>query len=392
LVERVVHSLACRTREGLSCGAALSGKGWRVDREGLHCKVGGKPVIYPLACLSYAGRHAVHLCIWKGEEERPFLRIPSWSRNAYPLGVFLQEAILANPARVVGLPGKPLGRLLLKLHNPDRGKGLFVAPGFLLLALFFGAMGITSESLIAQFGLLVLAALTLCLVPISIFQFVQSDRPTIQFHEAGVSQPGPEGEHELLYTDVETMIWKRGKEILFASAAGSERPVIHYRSAHGQQSAELIGYRDQAASIIARRWLAELEKGPVTWLPRLRFLPDGLEYRPEVMLGSGSPRMVPYDKIRSRFQQGVFELFVEGKTGAVLRERSDGINFFPGLMLLNWMCSGKPPAEAEAGSKTPDPRPERMPSSPDVRITATGGPSSAVTAEMPEGGDEEDDE
>jgi hypothetical protein len=401
LFQRVFGSLSRRTREGLSQGAALSGKGWRVDRDGLHCKVGRKRTIYPLECLSRVGRHGGYLCLWKGTEERPFLRIPLGSRNAYPLEVFLQESILANPARAQDLPDKPLGRMLLRCHHPDRGRGLAAAALALASALFLITMGLPPVTVFWQLVCLVLGTLTLCLAPVGILQFLWSNRPTIHFHEAGVSQPNREGVRELLYTDVETMSWKDGKEILLTPRAGSDRPVIHYRSAYGHDTAELIGYRDHAASIIARRWLAELEKGPVTWTPRLRFLADGLECRVKQAISSGAVQTVPYDKIGYRFERGQCVVFVQGGPAALMRERLGGVNFFPGLTLLRMIQERSQPSAATDDVKSLAPRMntlqaatlDKTAAQADIRITATGAPSRAVTAEIPDAGElVEDDE
>jgi hypothetical protein len=390
LLNRVFRSLARRTHDGLSRGAALSGKGWRVDRDGLHCKLGGKRAIYPLNCLSHVGRHGGRLCLWKGSEERPFLSIPLGSRNAYPLEVFLREASPANPVDMEQLPGRPLGRLLLRYHQPDRGRGLAVAAGALVVALFLITMGLSTTIVFGQLVCLLLGAITLCISPLGIFAFVRSDRPTIHFHESGVSQPTRKAMGELLYTDVEAMTWKGAKEILFTSRAGSDRPVIHYRSAYGKETVELIGYRDHAAGIIARRWLAELEKGPVTWTPRLRFLPDGLEYRPDGVIGKGEPRIVPYDKIYHRIEHGKWLLFVRGDFVPMMRERIDGVNFFPGLMLLRMIQERSRPCTPGPDVKTLAPRLEAKqattPEPSDLRITSQGPASAAVTDKAPDVG------
>ncbi len=401
LLNRLFRSLAHRTREGLSRGAALSGKGWRVDRDGLHCVVGRMRSIYPLECLARVSRHGGCLCLWKGIEERPFLCIPLGSRNAYPLEIFLQQSNLANRARVQELPGKPLGRMLLRHHNPDRGRGLAVAAGALVVTAFLIMMGLPPVTTFWQLGCLLLGALTVCIAPLGVLAFLRSNRPTIHFHEAGVSLPRRDGVRELLYTDVETMTLKNGQEILFTPKAGSNRPIIHYRSVYGRATNELLRYRDQAACVIAHRWRAELANGPVTWTPRLRFLPDGLEYRPESAMGTGEPRTVPYDKISYQVEQGHFLLLVKGQSAPVAKERLDGVNVFPGLMLLRMIDEHSQPSDAGTDAKTLAARwdtlraatPEKTTREPNVRITVDGASSRAITTEVPDLGEPgEDDE
>jgi hypothetical protein len=402
-IDRVVHGLARRTRENLSRGAALSGKRWRVDHEGLHYMTRGKRAVYPLECLSRASHHGGRLCVWKGEEERPFLRIRSASRNAYPLGILLHEAILANPAPVNELPGKPLGRMLLDRRSPDRRNALIVIAGSLLLCLICDAMALYGggEQGWDWATFFLLAAVPHGVLLAGVFQFFRGSQSTIRFHEAGISQERRGGVRELLYTDVETMTWKGGKEVVLTPRAGSDRPVIRYRSAYGNETPELNEYRDHIATIIARRWLTELEKGPVTWTPRLRFVPNGLEYRQERVIGHGELQTVPFDKFGHRFGRGKLLLFVQGEPGAVVSESMGGANFFPGLMLVRMIWQRARPSAKAENEKLFAPRLDTLQvatldktaAQADIRITATGAPSRAVTAEIPDAGElVEDDE
>jgi hypothetical protein len=399
-VERLDRSLARRTREGLSRGAALSGKGWRVDRDGLRCVVGGKPGCYPMHCLSHVSQDTAHLCTWKGDEDEPFLRIPLKSRNAYPLGLLLQEAIRANPSRTEKPPSNPLGRMLLKCHYPDRGKGLIFAGGMLAVALFFGAIGLTSGDSGLQFRTYLAAVLGLCNVPVGILLFLWSSRPTVLFHEAGISQPDRVGTLQLLYTDVGTMTWKGGKEITFTPRAGSDGSVIHYRSAHGRETTGLNAQRDRVAAIIAQRWLADLEKGPVTWTPRLRFQSNGMEYRPERKNESDHSRVVPYEILHHRFERGQLLLFVNGEPEILAKEQLSAVNIFPGMMLLSMIWERYKTSAPGADLRSLDPPQETVQSSPpedtwvssEVRITASGGSNRAVTTDIPDAGHPGEDE
>jgi hypothetical protein len=93
-------------------------------------------------------------------------------------------------------------------------------------------------------------------------------------------------------------------------------------------------------------------------------------------------------------------LFVEGESVAVAKERRDGVNFFPGLMLLGMIGERFRPAAATADVGSLAPRlkthqaamREPTAAQPDARITASGGASRAVTGEVPEAGGPEEDE
>jgi hypothetical protein len=130
------------------------------------------------------------------------------------------------------------------------------------------------------------------------------------------------------------------------------------------------------------------------WTPRLRFLPDGLEYRPDGTIGNREPRIVPYDKIHYRIEHGKCLLCVEGEPAAVMRERLSGVNFFPGLMLLMMIQERSRPSPTGPDVKMLAPRletlqtatPEKPPAQSDLRITAQGPASAAVTDKIPDAG------
>jgi hypothetical protein len=392
LVDRVTSNLVRRTREGLARGAALSGKRWRFDRQGLHCLVAGRSTIYPLEYLSAVGHYGKDLCVWKGEEERPFLCIPSRSRNAYPLGVLLREAIHSNPTRGMELPGKPLGRILLDHRGPVRQDVMKAIAWSVFLWLALTTVGLLCATPFERNVCLTVSLLPLAVLGLGILKLGRSSRATIRFHEAGVSQVGRDGVRELAYTEVESMTWKDGKVIVFQPSPRCDRRAIHYRSSVRDESAGLTAFRNHAANTIARRWLVDLDKSAVIWTPRLRFLPDCLEYRREGMFGSAELQTVGYEKINGyRFNGSWFELYVAGQEGSVMMEWAESVNFFPGLALLNLLNMRHQGAAGDVDVKTLAPRlkttgtvtQDMIPLQLDARITVSAPAWTGFTPEIP---------
>ncbi|MFO0846798.1 MAG: hypothetical protein U0797_31275, partial [Gemmataceae bacterium] len=65
---RVVTGLVRRVRAGLGEGASLAGRHWRLDKDGLLYR--GE--VFPLRSVTKVGYYSGRLCLWKGEDERPF--------------------------------------------------------------------------------------------------------------------------------------------------------------------------------------------------------------------------------------------------------------------------------------------------------------------------------
>jgi hypothetical protein len=96
----------------------------------------------------------------------------------------------------------------------------------------------------------------------------------------------------------------------------------------------LAFFRDHIASVIAGRWWEELVLGPVLWTQRLRFLPEGLQYRPEGAPPEGEPVTVPYRSVSYQIDHYSMGLLVAGSPAPVLEQSLAEENFYPGLKLL----------------------------------------------------------
>jgi hypothetical protein len=356
LWDRLVARLACRLREGLDGGAALGGDGWHVDASGLHGRAG--PVL-PLGRVAKVGYFDRKLCLWKDDEERPFLRLPAGSRNVQALGAFLWELTRARPDRDRPQSGQPLGRVVLERKGSGApGVALMVlglVAAFLLVPTAFLGKGSGPTRLPSYMLLAFLAAF----VP-GLFLCLRSLRLRLVFHEFGASQPGWRGRKELLFAEVGTVTWKPNtSSIILAPLPGLDRPTIRFSALRSGEDEGLAAMRDHVSTVLAHRWGAEVPRGPVPWTGRLRFLPGGLEYRPTGLLGDGGPVTVPYHLTSYRIENNVFRLFVPGQSGAASKESVAAPNFYPGLMLLNliYQGCGRP---APAAGPAPAARDERI--------------------------------
>jgi hypothetical protein len=342
---RLVGGVARRVGADLDSGATLAGEGWRLDAEGLHWRQGR----LPLSRITKVGYYNRKLCLWKDDDERAFLRLPAGSRNAQPLGSLLWE-LRPDPA-AARLPGKPLGRVLLELRSLDWVAG--VAMLFLGLVLLYPLARWMVTRPGALPALATLAWLTV-FVSTSVYSFEPRPTARLLFHEHGVSQPGPGGGKALLHEQIGTVTWKAGLAITFRPAAGVELPEIEYVTAVSRD-VDVAPVRDLVCARLAQRWAEELRAGPVRWTPRLRFLPGSLEYTPGGLLGPGEPVAVPFEQTSFQLDNGAFRLFIAGHARAVFKERTDGPNFFVGLVLLQMIYRSCQQAQERQPSAAPAP-------------------------------------
>ena len=137
----------------------------------------------------------------------------------------------------------------------------------------------------------------------------------LHFHQAGVAQPARG--RAIRYDDLERMTWSPNLIRLEAKPEAKRLPVRF----------ATIGYR----------WWEEVALGPVQWTTSLRFLPNGLEYRPAGVFSKQKPVLAPYH-VTSYYLLGTgLELFVTGAAAAVLVQSPAEANFYPGLALLDWI-------------------------------------------------------
>jgi hypothetical protein len=333
LWSRLIEGLARRTRAGLDGGAVLTGKGWRLDQDGLHH---GASVI-PLSRVTKAAYFDRRLCVWKDEDERPSARFRASSRNVQPLGVLLWEASGGAEGNRP-LPASPLGRVLIDRRAYDGVLGLAIVLGLTLSCGVYLPRQLPApwSDLISGAGVLV----SLLLLGFGISQIRTELMPRLIFHEKGVTWPTPKGVETLLFAEVGKVVWVANGAVLIRLARDGAKPAFNFHAALVRSPEDLAVMRDLLCLTIARRWAKEVPLGPVKWTSRLRFLPGGLEYTRRGLLVKPHPFTVPYHLTSYRIENGVFKLFVVGEVGPVFKEATSGENFYAGLMLLHLIYDG----------------------------------------------------
>jgi hypothetical protein len=333
-VARLVNALAAKAERDLQNGSTFRGKGWSLDARGLRK---GRET-HPLDQVSWAGFYDRHLCLWRGDEERPFLRLPEESRNVLPLGELLRQRVRRRPDHDTPSPGLPLGRLLLERRSAGFyfGVGVAVAGGLGVLL----CLGMAMRKWLPHERppLYAFAVAFACGSGIGGVIAYSGRFGWLRFHERGVSQTGRMGDRRLLYTEIGELYWKQGQVLVIKPLPGLGCPPIRFRTVAGRFDSELADMRDLACKPLARRWAEQIERGPLTWTARLRFLPGGLEYRPMGLLGLGEPVSVPYDCVNFRVEGDQFLLFLGDGKRPACKERVDGANFFVGLVVLSEIC------------------------------------------------------
>jgi hypothetical protein len=373
---RLVQHVTQRTLAGLEQGAELRGSGWSFDRHGL--RTGG--TLYPIEAISWCGFFGERLCLWKGDDEGPFLRLSLSSRNAHSLGQVLWHIVRRRPDHDRPLPGLPLGRLLLERSSGALPLGLLLLVGGVVAGSY---LAVLSESVtMPQPNILLVYSIVCFAIALGGSTMCWHGwRGGLRFHEFGVKQRGWSRTRRLMYQDIGTVIWKGDMMMTLRPAAGVPRPTISFRSVLCRLDGEVASMRDHLCRFLAAQWAAKIPHGPVPWTPRLRFLPGGLEYCPASLLGPNEPVSVPYELTSYRLEPHRFLLFVTGQTQPVLRENVSLPNFFVGLVVLNGIYQ----AALTTHDSQPAPRPP-LPGAPDQRVQGSSQSSGGITPQRPDDG------
>ncbi|MFO0880167.1 MAG: hypothetical protein U0840_22695 [Gemmataceae bacterium] len=329
---RLIASMASRLRGSLARGSHLDGDGWRLDQQGF--TLWGTAVL-PIAHITRASYIDQHLLLWREDEERPFARLPAWGRNTQPLAAYLQEAIAQRTPGPTPMTGTLLGRVLLDRRNWEWMAGIGILS--LSLAAVVLALGNWLTHRPTLFSLDESWPFVVVHLALSILGFTltwQGWKSHVIFHEQGVAQPGTMGSTIVKVDEIEAITWKPGPHLRIIARADLRRPVVEYRCMFTREDRGLEEARDYLCDRMAQQWEEAVAGGPLAWTTRLRFLPGGLEYTASSLLEKSEPVTVPYHLTSYQIREQRFLLYVAGQEEPVLRERTDGPNFFVGLMLL----------------------------------------------------------
>jgi hypothetical protein len=362
--QRLIAGLCQRTCRDLAAGAELRGCGWRLAATGVHYRRGLRRHLVPLHEVTWVHHINGLVCLWQGNQERPFLSLADNSLNALTLLGLVPALRQGDPLFAAPPAERPLGRQLFRLSGwwwPVLGLALF----FLILPLLALLPRDEGFRILAAMVLIFLTLPLLALVGVNLLHL---GRYRLSVHTDGIVQHNLWGRRQLLYSEIGTLVWGASScYCRLLPREGSDLPAIQFVVTDA-----LVQVRDMVSQRIAGRWAERLQRGEaVEWTPSLTFRPEGLE----CLFSRGPAKVVPYPLISYRWQDPEFLLYAPDASWPVLKNRTDGPNFFPGLVLLGLLYRQhqQPPEGPETALPSRQTENIRTPAQPPAPITALQG-------------------
>ena len=354
-IDRIQSDLYERATEALQSRESFEGESWTLNERELIVRSGGNPEAVDLADLSAVEIYDDELCVWRYNQDTPVFRIPMGSANTRILQRLLLERIPPRPSTAGAVSG--LGRILFE-RKPDR---LIRAVAWSMPALLVPlAGGAIAFALLANYALFLICMLPFCLI-LLVWLLAMLQMVKLRAYEHGVWHKTPLRTSQMWYRDVDAFSYSVVQHfhngaysatyytLTFASARGGRRQKVKFTATLRKEDFELEHLRDRVSALIAdRMWNQFAQRQAVAWTDHLRFLPEGLEFRPTSLFGRKPPVLIPYSQICGcDSDYGVFCLWVHGQKKPAARENVSKPNFFPGYHLL-----GRILASAAAGIET----------------------------------------
>jgi hypothetical protein len=370
--EQAAKTLIARAKADLAAGRSLLGPNWELRAKALN--VGQpEPVVYPRAQIAAASVVDNDLCIWERGQERPSLKFPADSINAYILLQLLAEEIAAQeehkPEAIEGL-----GRIIFE-RNQNTEPAAIGAFGVTAALALVGAVGLyaidrtgpnADELWSYVMGLGAIASV--CgLIALALYA---QRRNIFRCHQVGVVHQTTSKAIELRYDEVGAFTWSVTRhftngvythtalELALEPLPGLEKGKIKYSANLKGSDDELDDLRAHIANVIARRMLGELrEDRIVQWTPNLRLTPTGVEYRPAGFMGRKNEwvELAYADITGTNFIEGFLHVFTRSAPKSVIQEGTGVKNFFPGfhalMMVLEALQTPAEPA-SESGAES----------------------------------------
>jgi hypothetical protein len=354
LIVRVIRGLHSAAREAYAEGQRVEGDGWALERNQLLLKSNRSTSITPVNDVAAVDIVEDQIRIWRKGEEHPVGRIPLKTANAHLLLLMLGELIPSQQSeQEAELPAGSLGRLLFERGPGGQAVFIFgwlisIALGISSLVVFGRAMGIRGRPR-RRFQFMTTAGV----LGLSAFMFagVLSLRKKGRFrrHVSGIQQRGMFRTTQLRFTEIGNMSYVATRTYVHGVYAGTLltlnfvpipstglRP-IRYSTKIKNADAELDKLRDDVSVVIAHRmhdfWA---QNAQCPWMPFLRFLPDGLEYRALTFTGRKPPKVIPYASIVNfTIDESLFRVWARDQKTPVITEDIGQPNFYPGLVFLS---------------------------------------------------------
>jgi hypothetical protein len=332
---------ACADRAGKK---SVLGERWLLEGDRLTLNGKSGPAECAMAEVVAVACADDHLCVWRRGDELAFAKIPAKSANALLLRQLLEVELQGRRVSHDVAPLGSLGRIIFE--RPAQASARWFPLVFGLLLLVAGVAVCTRGRLV--FGIVLGVPLGLAGILLWVISY-RVRRVVFRCHELGVHKVAILGERRLLYSEVQSLSYSMSRHYYHGMYMGSTfrlafEPIpekkgnsVNHTVSLQNADKELENLRDRVSMIIAQRQARQLAaRQPVPWTPRIRFLPDGVEYRRWSLFGKGTVLTTPYSKISAiRFEKSYLRAWVIGEKKPLFSVVSSLPNVFPTFFLLS---------------------------------------------------------
>jgi hypothetical protein len=348
VLNQLIRKLSDAAEARIEVGQALRGKGWTLGAQGL--TVDGRGTVR-LSELARVGLFENNISFWRVGEERPFFSIAEDSPNALLLRKLARRQHSNHEQPVASSPGLgeqplagPLGRLLFQRMSPTTQAVCRAVAGLTFLTGIMAGITRADSGGLPMLG--ILWGISAMLVLGSLREF--------RVYERGVSQKFFR-RHTLLYSELTSFQFGAVRKYRNGTYVGTTvamrftpgpggKLLTHVHTSRGNDT-DLNGLRERVAKIIANHLLERLQRGEdIQWGPSALFTQQGLVIRASRL---AKEQRVPYDAgVRCKIKEGNLYLFIGEEhlfighdTAAALVMPCAVDNFYPGLKMLEALCS-----------------------------------------------------
>lgn len=339
---RVFEDLRARMKATVEGGGRLTGDGWTLDRDKLTWSGGELRMMEMTGAAEFDGQ----VRVWKKGSNDAAFGVAAQSPNAILLKVLIEELRPKEEGGAKVESGDDLGKTLFERPG-GQGRWMLYLLGILLLLI--GGLTFAASVL---WGL----AVTAGAVALFVSGWWQGGL-MFRCHEWGVSRRTRRGTTTIRYRDIAGFTSQATRHFVNGAYTGTtlsmefrSRPElggerIRWSASLRGMDEEMDNLRNHISKVIAARWIELLKSGKsLPWTDNLRLHPDGVEYRPDGLLGRKDWLKAGYDALAEpRLQQGTFYLHLKGKEGEATRETVAATNFFPGFYVLMLVLQSSEP-------------------------------------------------
>ena len=347
LINRLIGSFAARMDGQIEQGGAVSGDGWRLDRNSFIYGPPAQQEQVSLAAITAVEPFERSMCLWQQGRDDAFCRVPLKSRNAYLLPILIGPRMKNREERPEETSASGLGRILFEKKPAATWPPLCVLTGVVAIIIGIGlVIAYAQEPLETP-----LLFVGIGLMPVGIGCFVGAvamKKMNFRCHERGVYKASLFGDNMLAYKDVATFTYSAVRHyhngayvgthlsLKFDPQPGSGASPISYSTTVQATDDDLDELKDTISGILAENMIQQLATNQIVpWTTNLTFQREGIQYRPAGWVSRGEPQFMKYDDYGGyNVDQGVFYLYLKGQQKPITNEQISAPNFFPGFVML----------------------------------------------------------